>query len=168
MENDRRDSLDDLLDAALASYAGEPRAGIEARVLSRVRAAGRRTRRTLSSWAALLAAGCLTAGIVVWRRHAPAPERVKVVEIKKNPSVVVARNAEPQKPMRKLRKHVEFPDRAPLTREERGLVAFVRSEPEEAQRMLGDMRPIEIEPLRVEKIEIEPLPEEESPDQSGN
>jgi hypothetical protein len=54
-------------------------------------------------------------------------------------------------------KQAQFPVRAPLTQQERALVAFVRSAPEKALEAFGQTPPIKIEPLRVERIEVTPL-----------
>lgn len=169
MRNDRNEGnyLDNLLDVALASYTGEPRAALDARIIQHVRAAQRRRRWMWGSWAALPAA-CLAIGMVVWTRDEPAPEARKAVQIKASAPVVIARSRERQKPVRALPKRAQFRSREPLTRRERGLVVFARSAPEEAQRMTEDMRPIEIEPLQVGDLRVQPLPEEEAPDESGN
>jgi hypothetical protein len=54
-------------------------------------------------------------------------------------------------------KQAQFPVRAPLTHEERALIAFVRSAPEEALEAFGQTLPNHIEPLRIEEIELHPL-----------
>ena len=130
---------DDLLREALASYAGhEPQPGIEERVLGRVRAP-RLARR--SGWAlALLAAACVVMTMMIPRREtlelsapqmvAPLPVAVKAIE----------------KPDR-------FPSPAPLTREERTLLALADTN---AFAESGDAG---ITPIQIDAIIVPPIGE---------
>jgi hypothetical protein len=56
-----------------------------------------------------------------------------------------------------VRKQAEFPIRTPLTQQERALVAFVRSAPNDALQAFGEMPQTKIEPLRIEEIRLQPL-----------
>jgi hypothetical protein len=54
-------------------------------------------------------------------------------------------------------KQAEFPIRAPLTHQERALMAFVSSAPDKALQALGETPPTKIEPLRIDGIQLQPL-----------
>jgi hypothetical protein len=170
MAGEQRDPLDRLLDDALETYASqEPRPGIDGRVLNRIRAEGRRPRFLLLRWALPVAAlGGLLAGVAIWKDRAvpepsAPPEMVRTEA--KIPSAMVPStvSAKPLSVKRRIPhrsrmpKQAQFPVRAPLTHEERALIAFVRSAPEEALEAFGQTLPNHIEPLRIEEIELHPL-----------
>ena len=74
-EKDRSKKLDELLDAALASYgAAEPLRGIEERVLNRLR--GEEARRPWWMWSAVAAAAAAAVVAVVKIGRASCRERV--------------------------------------------------------------------------------------------
>jgi hypothetical protein len=139
---------DDLLREALASYAGhEPRPGIEQRVLQRVRTP-RLARR--SGWAlAWLGAACVIVTIMI-PREIPSNETLEIsVPALATPPPVVVKSEAPHAVERPDR----FPSPAPLTREERMLLAladtnaFVES---------GDTG---ITPIQIDAIIVPPIGE---------
>jgi len=160
MKNDEH-RWDELIDRALADYTSPvPPLGLEARVLRRIRAGGAAERWSLWPWMVVAAACCLLAGVAVWILRAPAPAPPRIVVSKMVPQP----HGETSKlPIRTIqRRQKRLPARAPLTREERALVAFVKSAPEQALRSFGPMQPIEIAPLSIDKIEVQPLPDHPS------
>lgn len=162
MANEQRDGLDDLLDDALATYASQnPGPGIEQRVLHRIRTDGAWSWLPPLGWALpLIAMGLVLAGIVIWndRVSAPVPSRVAIAamgSIRKGASPL-RRQPRSQRPAA-LPKQREFPIRAGLTHQERSLLAFVRSAPDEALRTFGEMPSIKIETIEISQITVEPL-----------
>ena len=135
---------DDLLREALSSYAGrEPRPGIEERVLRRVRAPrlGRR-----SAWAlACLAAACVIVMIMI-----PREETLEILapQIAATLPVVVKAEA-----ARAIERPDRFPSPAPLTREERTLLALADSP------ILAGSGTGEITPIKIDEITIPPIGE---------
>jgi hypothetical protein len=163
------DELDRRIDNALAGYAGaEPLAGIEERVVRRVRVA---SRRRAFGWAAAIAvAAGLVAAVIVVRapQHAmpkshdvarvvvqapdwpvPAAEKPRIIT-KRRVKLRVAR----REPLPKLE---QFPTPVPLTAEERALIAFVTRYPKEAQQAFEDLRKRSEEPIEIQPIQIPPL-----------
>ena len=138
------DEQDDLLREALASYAGrEPRSGIEDRVLRRVRAPrlGRR-----SGWAlAWLVAACVIATMVIPRQETL---EILVPQIAATLPVVVKAEAP-----RAIERPDRFPSPAPLTREERTLLALADSP------ILAGSAAGEITPIKIDEITIPPIGE---------
>jgi hypothetical protein len=55
---------------------------------------------------------------------------------------------------------VESSIQTALTNQERALLAFARSAPEQAMRTFGQMQPNDVAPLSVDMIEIQPLPDQ--------
>ena len=51
----------------------------------------------------------------------------------------------------------QFPAPAPMTNEERALLAFVARAPKQAQEALIDAQQQSVEPIRIEEIKIQPL-----------
>jgi hypothetical protein len=135
---------DDLLREALASYAGhEPQPGIEERVLGRVRAP-RLARR--SGWAlALLAAACVVMTMMIPRRETLELSAPQIVA----PLPVVVKAQSP----RAIEKPDRFPSPAPLTREERTLLALADTN---AFAESGDAG---ITPIQIDAITIPPIGE---------
>ena len=167
MAGEQRDPLDRLLDDALAAYVNqEPRPGLERRVLNRVRAEGARPRFAFLGWASPAAVlGCLLA-VVLWNNRATVPAAPEMARAGVSPTPVVDAATESGKPLRRqpgntrrasVPKQAEFPVPTPLTRQERALVAFVSSAPDEALQTFGQPRPPEIEPLWIDEIELPPL-----------
>jgi hypothetical protein len=162
------DELDRVIDGALADYSGaEPLAGLEERVLNRVRVveAGPRWR---FAWAFALAAvaAAVVTTIVVQIPQQPAPKNndiACVVTPAPLPAVEKARVV-PKRLVRSraprpglLPKLEQFPSPTPMTAEEQALVAFVGQRPAEAQQVFADLRkngePIEIEPIQIPPLQ---------------
>jgi hypothetical protein len=163
-----RDELDRVIDGALARYSGaEPLAGLEERVLNRVRVVetGRRWR---LAWAFALVAAVVVVAVVMRTprqpvlksnglarviapapvRPAPAVEKERVVA--KRPVRAKARR------QRVLPKQEQFPAPAPMTAEERALVAFVGQHPAEARQVFAELQKSD-EPIEIQPIQIPPL-----------
>jgi hypothetical protein len=159
MRNDEPDALDraldNALDNALAQYSSEePLAGLEQRVLNRVRAEGAAPRFGFG-WVA--AAGvAVMAGMVVaavwWERPVPPPPPVGQA------SWPVRQHVQTQATpagFRKKRGQARRP--VPLSSEERALLALVARAPDQAREALLDLQRRSTEPIQVEAIRIEPL-----------
>ena len=130
---------DDLLRQALASYAAhEPRSGIEERVLRRVRAP-RLVRRSGWALAWLAAAGVIVTMMVPREETLVVPLPALVTP----PPVVVKAIERPDR----------FPSPAPLTREERTLLALADSP------ILAGSGTGEIMPIKIDEITIPPIGE---------
>ncbi len=159
-----RDKLDELIDSALASYSGaEPRLGMEARVVSRVRAT--RVRRRMLEWG--LAFGVASAVVVVALIRTEPRTISKPVDVAR---VMSAQERPPTiRPVAKLRpamrarrpqalpKLEQFPSPMPLTAEERALVAFVERDPTEAQQVFSDLQKRTDGLVEIQPIQIAPL-----------
>ena len=166
MSNDERDKIESLLDDALASYSRqEPLPGLPRRVLDRLHA-DTAPRFAFPRWAwAVPAAACLLSAGILWNRHAATPERVQVTQVSQ---VAAARETAPARPAtprivdrprkrKALPRLPQFPAPAPVTDEERALLAFVTRAPKEAQEALIDAQQLGVEPIRIEEIKIQPL-----------
>jgi hypothetical protein len=175
MKNDEPDApdraLDDALDSALAQYSSEqPLAGLEQRVLDRVRAEGAAPRtgpfgRFGVGWARALgfavAASLLVAGVwwirpkpyvaVAGRARSPVPRRESAIATQppatSRQPPVTASEARPRQARRPV----------PLSRQERALLAFVARSPGQAREAFIDLQRRSTEPIQVEEIKIEPL-----------
>ncbi len=162
MDNER-DELDRLIDGALAGYSdAEALAGLEERVLNRVRAARARRRRWFA-WAAVaaVAASVVVVGIVVRvERRLSVPKPAEVVKVAPAPaSSAVMRPVERVRHVARRRqpgvlpKLEQFPTPTPLTAEERALLALARQDPEELGKFAEMERqsdaPIEVQPIRI-------------------
>jgi hypothetical protein len=169
MSNDERDKIESLLDAALASYSRqEPRPGLPRRVLDRIHAdTAPRFAFPRWVWAVPVAACLLWAGIF-WTRHAATPERVQVTQVTQVSHVAAARETAPARPAtprivdhphkrKVLPRLPQFPAPAPVTDEERALLAFVTRAPKEVQEALIDAQQLGVEPIQIEEIKIQPL-----------
>jgi hypothetical protein len=159
-----RDDLDKLIDGALSTYTNaEPIAGLEERVLERVRMA-RRTR-ARRWWCAIAAAvsGAVLIGILARKpqpapvaRIEPPPVQLSIAPPPPRVVVEVRRPARaPRRPTtpRALPKRELFPTPMPLTKEERMLVALAEAHPQELMaRPVGEIeiKPIQIAPLQVD------------------
>ncbi len=165
------DEFDELLDRALGSYsAGEPLAGLEGRVLVRVRGSRRRE----LHWSWMAAAVCLV--IVVgggWFITAPLRSHINQVAISQSgrswtdaplhsraatspwPAVPKVRREQRQEAV--ARRH-----KMQLTREEVLLARFVAADPEQAAKQFASLneyvqRDVTVAPLAVEPIKIEEI-----------
>jgi hypothetical protein len=158
------DELDRILDDALASYSLlEPRAGLPGRVMARVAADGAAPRRVwwwLAPAAAVLA-GALIA-TVFWRSetHPPVvtvvrpPVRTEVETPAAPPPLDVARKVEHVRSVRRLPRRESFPSPAPLSAEERALLAFVQHAPGVARQLAEPDKPLEIEAVNIQPLQI--------------
>jgi len=159
MESER-DELDRLIDCALATYSeAEPLAGLDQRVLERVRMAdAARNPRLWWTWAAIFVSAAVLVMITVNRPHFVGQVgNLRRVDNPPQPSTylppptpVTNRRAEyhPAPHRRTVPKPSQFPTPVPLTPEERALLTLARLEVQAPT----NPRPIEIEP-----IEIAPL-----------
>jgi hypothetical protein len=160
------DELDNLIDGALAQYSSaEPLAGIEQRVLDRIRLAEARRRRW--RWALVLAAPTLAATLLLIL--APKPKTVPVAVVAPKPAPIILPTppvAPPPAPaprrVVRVRRPVPapeapkrdlFPTLSPLTGEERLLVQLAQASP---QLLLArpvdeiEIKPIQIAPLQID------------------
>ena len=150
-------ALDHALDYALARYSSEePLAGLEQRVLNRVRAEGAAPRFRFGRWAAAAAGVAVVAGViatvVLWQRSVPPPQPVgRVSWPVQQPVQTRATRAEFRKKRGQARRPVL------LSSEERALLALVARAPEQAREALLDLQRRSAEPIQVEEIRIEPL-----------
>jgi hypothetical protein len=158
MGNEHQVDIDRLLDEALARYStAEPLAGLEQRVLRRVQAGGRRPGTAWWQWAMAAGVAAAAFAVVLWMRTAPDTLRVAVIPphppqiaaVLETPPPVIKRPARPTA----LTKRREFPTPAPLTTEERALLAFVASAPDEARVLHSRLD----EPIQVAELKIAPL-----------
>jgi hypothetical protein len=165
MRNNEPDAVDRVLEEALSRYSSEePLAGLEQRVLNRVRAEGATRRRLwprgVTLWAAgvVVAAGAAFVAVAVMR-PIPVPMRVLQPLPKPVPQLVAvaARPAKKRNTPAGLPRRREFPTPAPITREERALLALVEHAPDVAREAFLGLQPRTTEPIRLEEIKIEPL-----------
>ncbi len=158
-----QDDLDKLIDRTLAGYSNaEPLAGLEDRILERVRIdRAARKRRRLWWMLALAVPEVAVILFAVWMQK-PAPKIQPVAHVapppivQPAPPVVTAKavrqpRTAPRPPRVELPKQAVFPTPSPLTPEERMLVALAQSHPQAL--VMNPVEQIEIEP-----IEIAPLP----------
>ncbi len=150
-----RDELDSLIDGALAEYSNvEPLAGLEERVLARVR----RARPSRLWWWLAVPVAAAVATVVMLR---PAPEIAPPVVasvVPPAPPVMAPTRARPRVVKRarpaELPKRNVFPTITPLTAEERLLVELAQSHPDELKAPALpeeiEIKPIEIAPLSVD------------------
>ena len=160
-DEERTNHLESLLDDALASYSKqEPRPGLERRVLDRIHATAP-PRFVFPRWAWVVpAAACLLWAGLVWTRHDATPQRAPVTHVA---TARVAAPALPEIPRsaKRVRKRKgiprlpQFPAPAPLSDEERALLAFVTRAPKEAQEGWIDTQRRGLDPIRIEAIQIQ-------------
>lgn len=167
MENNGRDTLDSMLDGALACYSGaEPLTGLEERVLQRVRASDVPRRRPVG-WAvafALAAALVLVAIVMKTPRYA-TPKRGEIARTEASAKLEQPRIVSKERSIRltarrapsSLPKQQQFPAPAPLTTEERALRSFVERDPAEAQQVFAQLRKRTNDPIEIQPIQIAPL-----------
>lgn len=159
------DELDRILDQGLRSYSSaEPLAGLEQRTLSRARAARQPRAWGWLRWAVVLSvfACALIVAVAFWPKHERVRQAYKsalgiaesVPKLPAAPKVVEARvRKQRPKPLPKLER---FPSPAPLTDEERALLAFVARTPS-SQEIPTNKETQSLEPLEIAEIHIEPL-----------
>jgi hypothetical protein len=183
VKNDNRDELDDLIDGVLSGYSNaDPMDGLEDRVLRRVQAAGAAGRSlwpyrlgfAIPALAAMLLAGiALRVGWISQPRattatrsaavsepsslaYAPPPSpapAAQLAELKRGNKTKLRHSA----PARFLPKEECFPAPAPLTDEERALVAWVSRAPIEAAQAFADLQTRSAESIEIQPIQIPPL-----------
>jgi hypothetical protein len=163
MRNDERDKIESLLDDALASYSRqEPRPGLERRVLDRIHTAAA-PRFAFPRWAwAIPVAACLLWAGIIWTRRAATPDRVPVTHMAAarapaSPTMETPKVVNRPRKRKALPRLPQFPAPAPVTNEERALLAFVTRAPKEAQETLIDGQQRSVGPIRIEEIKIQPL-----------
>ena len=155
MNGDARDEFDRRLAAALAEYANvEPPAGMERRILARVRDAGAGRRFVWWRWAtvAVPALACVVAVLVY--RDSPVIEPPQVALV--TPPAPVLVRPVVKKVLRPvpapLPRREVFPTPSPLSAEERALVVLVAQSAEKAVELLTPVEPKPIEPIRIEQL----------------
>jgi len=161
------DELDNALDSALAQYSSaEPLAGLEQRVLNRVRADGARPRLAYARWAlALGVAVGMLATAVMWQR--PLPQRTVArqmgggLEPARRLSAAPSQRSSPHRQAgRPVPLHRQAGRPVPLSPNERALLALVERAPE----ALLDLQRQSTEPIYIEEIKIEPLRSDDAND----
>ncbi len=172
MENNSSEQFDSLLEKALSSYSSSaPRPGLETRILARAHAETYPFRtaffRPLLA-CALLACVLCAAAISVRRNKSVPPKEAATRTIA---SSKVASPAVPVYPVAIVRKQIhrssirkmkqkQFPASAPLTAQERALLAFVSAAPEETKQAFAIWQNSKAEPIRIEPIQIALLNQE--------
>jgi hypothetical protein len=168
MENNHRDDLDRMIDAALPAYSdAEPLAGLEQRVLSRIEIAGSASRRRVwLPWAIaasiVMAAAVSTIALRTKRRTSPQIAVVmRAPELPKAPPIQQVRQVSTQRPRRPspkaLPKQERFPAISPITSQERALLALVTQHPAEARQAFADLQKRNSAPIEIQTIQIRPL-----------
>jgi hypothetical protein len=147
-----QDDLDRLIDSGLAAYSSaEPLAGLEQRVLQRVRTVRRRR-----WWGLILvpAAAALVFALMPAKRLeiAVTPPPPPVVQPIREPvqTAIVAKRASRRRSVQSSPKREFFPTLTPLTTEERALVQLARATPQQ-------LLPPPAKELEIKPIEIAPL-----------
>jgi hypothetical protein len=162
-----QDDLEQLLEQGIASYAeGEPLAGLDERIMARIRLTESPNRRLTGVWAALALLAFGVAGLLL-RPTVPRPASI-LAEAK--PTAVAAAPIQTErvrvaKAKRRgnrgtplpLPKQEVFPSPSPLTREERGLLALVKQDPEGTAQAIASLRKQANEPLEIRPLAIAPL-----------
>ncbi len=155
------DEWDEVLDRGLASYsAAEPLAGLEERVLGRVRGAS--VRRVGSWFWGWVAAACLVLVCLGWVRLRPGRPTVAPVQVQAvRGTALQERLPEVRAVARRVRRR-NAPVKPRLSPEEVLLVRLATADPEGAVREFASLqesvnRDLTVEPLVVEPIKIEGL-----------
>ena len=170
MGTEKRDKLDQLIDSALAGYSDvEPLAGLEQRVIDRVRLAGKRK---TAWWGWAVAVAAVAAGVIAFmpvdRKFVrqtstsarvlqdPPPASADVKHSRGRPGGLrqAWRSAPHQQKHLALPKRDKFPTPAPLTTEEKALLQLARFHPTELE-PLGELQPIEIAPIEIAPLRID-------------
>jgi len=174
--DDKRDErfVEELLDASLQRYRSEdPGAGWENRILANVRAADHVTRRRgawLWAFGAATGAVILLVVVTVFSHRKPAP--IPAPQVVSYPAPLPIGRA-PVAVQPTLRRHTprltaaarrpeQFPTPAPLSEEERLLLAYVASTPssELSTPIVRDpqIEPLQFSEIKIARIEIKELP----------
>ena len=190
MHDDKSDQfVDELLDAALKRYGGEPRPGLEMRILAGVSARRHAARLRWLGWGAAVCAGFLAAiGLLLYLAHAPNRERITSASgAQRAPLQAVAPPASPgsedsrfwsprlvhgpkEKPrtpkpgVRATRRPEQFPTPMPPTEQEKLLLTYLANTPKPD--LLAETQKVdeaaEISDIKVAPLEIEPLDDSQS------
>jgi hypothetical protein len=182
-----RDELDRLIDSALADY-GDPRTGLEQRMLARVSAEAMRPR--LRGWmmAAIAVPGIAVLLVLVylvpWNLHqqqsqvASSPAKSAVATVVSTPAVTATGKTVASSP-RRIQPGVHtvnrvenkavsrpkldvFPTPQPLTGEEQALIHFVAQVPEEDRKAIIEAQQRIDEPVNISAIRIPPIQSEQN------
>jgi len=157
MENDE---IEKILDEALTRYSSvEPLAGLDQRILNRVRESGARPRHILWPWilagSSAVVAGLLVAAIL-WTKPVPTPAPVVLAHAV--PAITFVAPPRPQPDLLAgLPKRREFPTPAPITAEERALLTLAAQAPNQTLEAFRDLEHQGGKPLQLNEIKIEPL-----------
>ena len=157
--------LEHILDESIASYAdGEPLAGLDERIMARIRLTPRRARRTAAQWAT---AAIVAAIAALWCMIPNAPQPVAGIVRTRTPllaplpalteRVVAAKRRGHVQRIPALPKQLVFPAPSPLTPEERRLVAMVAQDPQATAQAFASLRKRASEPLDIAPLVIPPL-----------
>lgn len=163
--------LDRMIDSALAGYSGaEPLAGMEERVLRRVRA-GEATRRRPLRWAFAFVAAAALLVIAIPTPRNPAPKTGNTARVEVPPLVLPAAAVEKprvaskhrsgriaaRRALSSLPNQERFPAPSPLTAEEQALRSFVERYPVEAPQVFAQLQKWSNAPIQIEPIQTAPL-----------
>jgi len=174
-DNERREFLDELLDASLNRYSQvEPRAGLEERLLAGVPEQAQRFAWPQWAWipAAATAAVLIAALAFYATWQSPAPLAPIVAQRPPAPTIVtpaspptatsaaasrhVIRRAPVERVSATLPRLTTFPARAPFSEQERLLLLFVQQTSKE-QLMARQLGAAPIEPLAIQPLAVPPL-----------
>jgi hypothetical protein len=167
-ENPSRTPPDDQLDAVLAKYAaGEPRTGLEERILAKLKSRERASVPVVwSRWAGALAAALLVAISLLWvEKHSPQQLLPRPTTLPEQAShQPIAQSPPPHSTVKPVKvraagkrsftqpalaaaepKLDRFPSPQPLTEEELALVRYVQSFPQEATLIAQAQEEFELE-----------------------
>jgi len=162
------DELDRRIDSALAAYSdAEPLAGLEERVLNRVRGAEAGRRRVLGWVGVIAVATSVVTGAIVLRVLRHSESKMYIVGIpavtRPVPAVETPRVGPKRPPKSRRSRHMplpkqrQFPAPPPITGEEHALVAFVGRHPGEARQIFAELQKQSDEPIEIQPIQIPPL-----------
>jgi len=162
--------LDRILQVGISSYpGGEPLAGLEERILARVRIT-ESSRRSIAGWWAILTVGlaALVMSVSVYLRtgHTESrpvrgpletktatldetPRRIEAISVSKRRGHSHREAALPKQPV--------FPTPSPLTPEERLLLAMLKRDPDGTAQVFDSLRKRGSEPLEIAPLVILPL-----------
>jgi hypothetical protein len=158
----RNDELDRILDGALAHYSGaEPLAGLEQRILNRVRAenaAPRAGRVRFARWA--VAVGVAVAAVwLVGQASRPVPRQIRARAAVAGFTEKKGQDSgQARRPVLLVRKKSGQARRPVLlSREERALLELAAQAPDQAREAMRDLQRQSTEPIQIAEIRIEPL-----------
>ncbi len=189
MDDKEKQFVNDLLDASLRNYtAGEPRAGLEGRILAGARARQQETRRrTAWAWAAAISGVSAMIMLVVFHRsyqpaHQPAalePAIAKYPARLAAPTVAIITPPVKLPVPHQVSRHAgvravnwrpqQFPTPRPLSEQERLLLAYAQAVESSKAAVSSPAKEdseqaMEIPPLKIVALDIVPLSSEESND----